>query len=584
MKFYFNTPNQINGDTAYNEGNFEEAIDYYHKGLTDLQRYAATTLPKHTDFYDGLAYVLVDILTVEAQFISDSIDDFAKAQTHWQSANSLIQELDVVFSEKLRGKHNIETTEEVIQKVYSMLANACEEISDEIVDALESLENIHAIPSPTLAEATEWMQRAITYRQKANETIPLASHLGYLHLLEQQYKTTQNESALNVIANYINNHRLLEQPIAEPLQKLELLSYAIRVAVVKNATADIQNFKSACPALYLNLSVEDKENDIIADLQTLIELELDFFSHNLPSHTDETNDPPATNNSMEIVYTQLSEIVSASTAMEDNIPCFEQIPDVVAPMLLATHASEIPSSFPFLSAIDNCVSQESPMATEVFSKQATEQHVDGLQHRFFAPVSPIVVPSKTGSEHCQALKLGLNNITCPPVNPKYLANLLCLVADFFGKYRAKAIPKQDAILIAYDLYQNALKIYPGHRTAQERYQELVTAHLTILKPYHRFGSKPQVNNRDPRLEKLSQSLFSEGIEEMTTQLETLLLTDDKKLIASIKALVSYLGKNLEEGTITGSQRSDLKKALFSAFKSALSEPVNNSNLDNPTYS
>ncbi|KTC87079.1 hypothetical protein [Legionella brunensis] len=610
MKFYFNTPDQINGDLAFNAGNYEEALAYYLNALETLNRHAASQSKQlHTDFYDAFVHVLADILATKAELIINK-EDFANIEEEWQPIPGMLQEMEIVYHGQLSSKTNIVVNEETLKTAYSALAEACEIISDEIIDIIDNDENgsVQNLPSSlTLSKAIMWMQSSLMYCKKASKEISLACHLGYLNLLERQYKSDSNGAIVEQMARYIEDEHLFQKTITEPLEKLELLSYALLITVTRKQ--DSASLIKTCEEILDTITIEDEENQIVTDLLELIKLERK--NSTIPEFPMEARD-----DMVECIYpeedvfptakkdckfqTTLDELTSSDEAMDlsSNVP-----PAVlmVGPPIDISSLTPVPMSCPtpeqrqVMSPLQemSLFSQDSRLPTfstmmlnplgesniPSFHIEEKKRQQVGLpsQEGLFAR-SLFPTPSLQSSSYYKAFIAGFEKIISNnnTADPKYVANLLSLIADFFREYRATGIPKRDAILIAFDLYQHVLKIYSGHTIATEYSCYLLRKHKKILRPYEHFGShvRPEVNSsRDPRLPFVSKTFFKTAVEEVFDQMDTLLATSTEHIITNIKGLLSYVGDKLAEGAITKTPRPEIREKLFTAYKAQLNDEL-----------
>ena len=139
MKFYFDTREQIEGDEAYNEQHYKQALIHYKKGLDILNKIASQRNYKASKpFYDGLAYALSDIITTTTDLILESLDDTSdtnKIRLMWAEIPDFLHEMHTVY-EQIKNYNPRNTTAERINQTYIAVAECCEEISDALIDSL----------------------------------------------------------------------------------------------------------------------------------------------------------------------------------------------------------------------------------------------------------------------------------------------------------------------------------------------------------------------------------------------------------------------------------------------------------------
>ena len=161
MTFYFNTPDHIAADEAYNNGNYALALQHYERALCTLNMHAASTRKLHAEFYYARAFVLGEVIITHCQIIHHSKTlDHSKINTTWQQIHSLLLELQQ-SCQHIKNKQKRETATKKIEQVYTVLAQTCESISDDIVDAFDGKYEFAIAEQPSLADALLWMERAL---------------------------------------------------------------------------------------------------------------------------------------------------------------------------------------------------------------------------------------------------------------------------------------------------------------------------------------------------------------------------------------------------------------------------------------
>lgn len=564
MGFYFNTFRQQEADKAYNEQRYEEALMHYSEALKTLNLHAASNSVQHSDFYDALVYVLSEIVTTKLQLIRKEAEDlhFDNITKYWQDIPSLLHEIKLIHSKHLaKLTHSLSNKEQVIRKANELLAAVCEEISDELVDQLECNDEKNLNSQEVLSQAIEWMNRAITFQQKTKDRPKLSSSLGYLNLLEQHYKETGNEANLHVMSDFISKYKLLEVAIQSPLRKLELLSYVIRLAIFnQNDTSELVH---ECKILYGLLSEEDKENPILDDLQNLVnlaplvdeeseeesQLDMEQIEETHPTSNLEEN----TDDSMEVtVASEEFDLSVSHPKLPQEIQYFSH--EVTQPLVPA------PSSMSPFETSHHVVTQH-PILLQSSSQGNGRASQVFFSTSFQTPLSEETHP------YSKALQLALEKITAGSPNPKFLANLLCLIADFFGKYRAEGIQKQNAIVLAFDLYQQVLKIDPTHHRARIKLNESSIQNKPLIGPYKFFSNGSQSITSVTTQISTAKDCFNQALEELTIQLESFLMNKPSKIEKTINNLIDFIGDKLS--VITSTPSSKIRATLTQTFREEL---------------
>ncbi|WP_454781777.1 hypothetical protein [Legionella sp. WA2022007384] len=564
MGFYFNTYRQLDGDKAYNEKRYEDALVHYSEALKTLQLHAATQMTRHADFYDALVYVLSEIISTKLLIIEREAlnSNFATVINYWRDIPGLLHEMMLTHKTHLEKSRNaFSNKENVITRVSKLFATVCEEVSDELVDQFEEDEEGNL---ELLAQSIEWMKRAIDFQIKTEGTPKLSSSLGYLNLLERTYKTTQDGTHLRVMSEYLSTHKLLEKNIKSPLRKLELLSYVARVALFNEQ--DIHELTAECKALYDLVPEDERDNPILEDLQNLLKL--------APQEDEKEEQGEIENDAPEIM-----EDILSSDLLEDIPEALQSIPlhelDTRAcpvDMLWDLHrfdgenseVSTLPSSSTNNMSPIQLMSQ-SPLVSPSFSSNGFDQMP---KQAFFSPSSQ--VPSEDDLPHCRAFQLALERITTHSANPRFLANLLCLIADFFDTNKARYIQKQNAIVLSHDLYRLISKIDPKHHRASEKLKNIDNQHTKLIGSYRLFSNGPQ--SPIPTITvsiSEAKDYFNKALEELTVQLESLLMNQPAKVRITIDELACFISDQLSKGAITVSPSPEIGETLKNTFEEEL---------------
>lgn len=565
MGFYFNTFRQEQGDAAYNEQKYEEAYKHYSEALKTLQLHAASNGSRHNDFYDALVYVLSEIVHTKLMLIRREVDklNFDAVAHYWDDIPSMLHEMELVYKEHLTGLSQSNSNKDhVVTRVNELLATVCEEVSDALVDQLDEQNQKTVIDSQgVLSKAVQWMNRAIDFQIKIEGNPNLSSSLGYLNLLEQQYKETGNRDSLRMMSEYIDRQKLLALTIESALEKLELLSYVATIALANGQNVDALTHE--CQTLYTKLEEEEKENPILDDLRALIQL--------IPQEEEE-NEYDDKLNASENEETSMDQ--SLGDLSKDGFNTEDSFTDLGNDMLVDSEPHQDEDTPPPLSSD---LGSSNPLMMENDSTIPlilTQPYGFVVQQGFFSP--PSSPSQQVGDEmpHSRALQLAFKKIVTHSNQPKFLANLVSLIADFFCRYKADGIQKQNAIILAFDLYQHVIKIDPNHHRAIEKLKELSSQHQPLIGSYQHY-SEPQ--SPIPATVQLSgaKNRFYQAIEELTIQLECLLMNDKDKIQEAINNLIHFIGEKLTNGAITRGPSPEIKELLIQTYWEELQESVPN---------
>lgn len=578
MRFYFNTPDQTNGDIAFNDSDYEKAFEHYNHALETLQRHAASS-KQNSQFLDAYTYVLADIIETLSELIITESANFAKVISYWQAIPGLLHEMHQTY-QQISDRKNKETNEDKLRHVYATLAKACEEVSDEIVDELDSSSDemdisAVAIVTPTLTEAIEWMKRAIDYQVQSGSPLKISTHLGYLHLLEDQFKQGNHDDCLIIMNSHISTHRLLEENIEEPIQKLELLGYALQIAFIQQNDNSLQSLSATCRSIYPTLSPEDLENPVVTDLSELLTL---ISKKASPQEAiQETIDTEMNSSSTTELMDGIEENPEVETQETPKMNSFHT--EEIAPVTgreIAAYTSLNPPP-PILSSL-----QQNNISRSNFLESRQEQPTPPVASLLFKgiltnglitpPPSPTSNSEVTDSHlnpqiYSQAFLAAVTAATKSSVIPKFMANLLCLTADFFREYKSSGIAKQDCIMLAYDLYQHATTIEPTHRVALHYLSEMRKGHHRIIAPREKFSSSIPTDPR--KAPQNCQARFTQALIEVTDQVEAFLSTSPQDIIETIDSLVTTLCKGIINNNIAGTYSKNIAHQLSNEYDNAL---------------
>ncbi|KGP62714.1 hypothetical protein EP47_13490 [Legionella norrlandica] len=561
MGFYFNTFRQQLGDKAYNEQKYEEALKHYSEALNTLNLHAATRNALHNDFYDALVYVRSDIIITKLMLIRSKAQElnFDIMTNYWQEIPGLLYEMELTYNEHLtKSTRSFSHKDQVIKKVNESLITICEEISDELVDQLE--EATHQTQSDAiLSQAIEWMNRAINFQVKEGHGPKLSSSLGYLNLLERRYKETGEESNLRIMSHYIEKHKLLEITIKSPLRNLELLSYVARLALFNHQ--DTSELTEECRRLYVLIPEEEKDNPILDDLQSLLNL----IPRNGAEEERELEAMDQTNDTdfIEVIEEGSGFTTSALEKFDSDVNTSMMDFQNVSIEPPQSHTPIHPSANPFNTS-DHIVAHSSSINQPLFGVPGSSR---ASQLGFFS-TSSSVQPLKEFS-YSNAFQAALVKITANSTNPNFLANLLSLIADFFEEYRASGIQKQNAIILAYDLYQQVLTIDPMHHRASVKRNELRSQHSKLIGAYQSYSrsSSPILATQIEE----AKNCLNRTVEELTIQLESLLMNDPEKIQHTLNGLIHFIGTKLTKGVITTTPSPEISTMLRQTFHEKLQE-------------
>ncbi|MDI9819358.1 MULTISPECIES: hypothetical protein [unclassified Legionella] len=185
------------------------------------------------------------------------------------------------------------------------------------------------------------------------------------------------------------------------------------------------------------------------------------------------------------------------------------------------------------------------------------------------------VSSNETTKCSQAFMTAIESIITPSVNPKFLANLLSLAADFFRQYQCQSVPTRTFIVLAFDLYQQVRMINSEHKRARHFIEKILKDHPEMLDDYTRFNQAP-ANRRGQD----DRKIFNQALEEMTTQLETLMITTPESLELTMNLLVDSITNNLDSIIIKAQlEKSPLAETFSKIYQSEKSLPESSQGIE-----
>lgn len=550
MTFYFNTPDQIAADKAYNRGNYKLALQHYEHALSTLNMHAASTLKLHTQFYDAHAHVLHDIIITHCELIlhSEALD-LPKIKTTWRQINSLLRELQQSCQHITHRRHR-ETTTAKVNQVYVVLAKTCESISDDIVDACDDEYEFKIIEQPQLADALMWMEKALNNQMASGQPSKLKFHLGYLHLLERQYKLTADTSFIEKMANYITAHNLVAEKIAASLRKLEFLGYILRIAITNNN--DTEALRNDCQVILQTLNNEDKDSAIVEDVLGLLRTDNDDV--------------------------QAMEIGCSGHVMSED---GQRVDDRAKEIITLDDLSSIPESLLVLEAIGQVNSEEyiecAARADSTVSTSLPPTSPATLLLRSLFSAGNVATTSASTHEtnrYTKAFLTAFNEVTHRANNHRFLANLLSLTADFFRNYKVVGLKSGNCLIIANNLYQQALAIEPTTKAAVQRDEEIQRRHPRLFHDHKKFSQASMPTGlfspvlcdprRKHRIEE-HKKRFNRTIKDMVMELEAYLSASPENFKATLDSLMQHLCQVITFKKIADTKSEPIAHVLFSTY-------------------
>ncbi|WP_419421332.1 hypothetical protein ACNVED_14805 (plasmid) [Legionella sp. D16C41] len=547
MHYYFNTPDQIAGDEAYNLGEYTQALTHYKHALETLNQLASQrNFKRRNNFLYAFTYVACEIILTTYEAIRVTINDqetfnYEPINNLWKEVPGLVFELETVYAE-MHPNNNKTIIKAKMEQCYTVLAELSETISDEFNDRLDETANERDILA-----ALEWLAKAIDYSKRANGSIDINLHLGYLHLLEKGYKANLDKYFLNDIRHYISNNKLLDLPLT-PMQTLEILSYQFLVATADNDHTTNQLIQKF--ADLLSNSDVDKDHPIIEEIEDLItkvpadtHLEIDSIKKRRLNKADEPSD---SDDHEDNVITKKSPKKSKYVISEDS--------DVEE---MSTSHTEPESMLPINDHTDT---ESMLLVTEIqafYPKDLlTIPSILGNTATFFTNKDDIAKKVTFEEEaHSRAVVKTFTKIVEKASNPEFLANVLSLIGDF---YYEKKLPLKNTPLLASELYQAVLLINPKHAVAKER--SISMSNHPIIKDNNRYRGRTIFSQ-----ESIS-SIFTKAIKNLVVQIEAFSSEDIAKINKILDANVLYVTEKLMKNNIAGSKSVEIANEINKLYE------------------
>lgn len=571
MKYYFNTRQQIQGDEAYNEKNFELALVHYKKAFSILNQIASQRNFKPTKpFYDELAYVLNEIITTKADYIMSSLDNplnYKQVKNLWKEIPNLLHEMLTVY-EKIRFFELRETQKGKINLTYKALANCCEAISDTLIDSVD--EGRNEIPAfEQINAAFTWLTQAVNYRKKAHLPIAIEVHIGYLNLLERMYKESLDKQFLTKITTYIQENSLRQKELL-PIQELEILSYQLLVATEHKDQNSVTKYEKQYNKLIANSEPIDHDSLIIEDIHKLLSkrphsaLETKTAKAKprkrrkmiIEDSDDEfePSEPMTTSpNSMENGDMPLAALMQSGNATTSEIN---------------THKNQTPiMNQQFNSDWSHVVSSETVIAMD--AQRTTQPSVFSAPNNatFFTHPSTSNTSVRSAQlKPTDAFVKVMEDLSHHYRDPSFLANLLSLIGDFY--YKARSLPFKNIPLIPFEIYETVLRLDPQHSVAHFRLAEIYNkshSNRRMINDHSHYGTTPSSSSKPQSF----VDIFNIAVEENMLQIETFLSINQEKQKDVVKEMLQFIAHNIIEKNIAGNKSQLIANELFIQYSELL---------------
>lgn len=513
MKYYFGTTEQVNGDKAYNKQNFQAALAFYKKGLNNLRITLGQKEYKPSAIiYDELASALSAVALAQADAIRAKIGegfDYLQIEDQLNEIPALLDEMSKIY-DQIHSRPRIITQKKHIQEAFKAAAICYEEISDAIIDGMIAKQDGPKLEDESkVLHALKYLKIAIQYYQKASEPMESSRYIGCLSIMELAYKANpSNKQMLDEMKAYIDENQLFKLKL-EVMEILEIKSSLLFIALEKNDKEQAEKLKQECLELMKDSDEIDQESFLIQNLHELFEK------------------------------------VQATALTPQLLQLFDVVESEWNSMAAA--AEESKSSEVTMMELDDEPRKRSNSATE---ETEPHSHSKMKRVRFFLdePVrkdEAIEFPKSYGEIFTKALTGMAKHFP----DPKFLANIISLVGDFYRK--SHSLPFKNIPILAYQLYEQTLCLDPAHEVAKAQKQNIYTcspANQKMIDDNKRVAATPIVSLDSPES---MIHFFDVIVEEHVLQIETLSLTKSDRLGEFFKQLVDFLACNILTKRIGG---------------------------------
>ena len=365
------------------------------------------------------------------------------------------------------------------------------------------------------------------------------------------------------MAHYITKHHLVAEDIIKPLQKLEFLAYALRIAINNKSECEIAALINHCQAALQTLNEEQKDSAIVEDILQLLAIG---------------------NNDVQDMEIGFSESSTSDGSLERD--------EITVGTTVQYDFSSIPESLLVLEPITNSDAEQAEntvLAGRIGARTITPSATLLLNSLFPAGNITINYTSSEADKYARAFLAAVKEITQKANNHRFFANLLSLSADFFSPHKVTGLKSRICLMIAKTLYQQALAIEPTTKAATQGIETLQKSHSRLFANNKKFShssipagifSQQVFDPRRPYRINVLQERFHRNMKELVIELETYLSPETFK--TTLDSLMQHLCQNIALKNIAGINSDEVAHLLFSTYADMTTEVA--SNLEAPSCS
>lgn len=589
--YYLAQEQQEAGDTAFEQNNYQQALEHYTAALAELHQIAENPeFIGNRSYYDELTYTHSQIVKCHSQILRVYIPgflaehpgesfDYGMVKASWKTIRSALDELvaaHTVLCGMFRGATR--SAFERMAEVYLSISQTAEAVSDQIGDFLDGLETWDKKHNSYM-NAFLWLKRAKKHLINANQMldsqkpldkikqeVPIALHFGCLNLMERAFDCNKDAEILARMTAYITKNGLhkLELSIND---ELELLSYELKIAVENNDELAINNLREYFDNLRNTMVDLDEQLELINQILQLFDRassvdkraeqetgigQVSVFSvvSKKRSHeVDEAEASPATK--------------KAKT--EESVSELNPAPSTnIAPIELDASVT--------ITAENMTLSAEIHVDVRPWQQPvATPSHVASILP-FFAPPATTSAVVASANKNCQqTFEQTIKELVQFNNTPSFLAGLLTVIADYYSQVKnlSSNSTSVNAMLVAFALYETALMIKPDPT-------EVLAKKIEDLKkqPKGRDVYKLALFNKKslPALQfNIPQYIFNRGMNNYSELVKDYVVENKnpEQLEAMYDHLLQYIGEEMTAKNLAGDQSEVFSSMIFAKRQNAL---------------
>lgn len=241
MKSCYESKHMIEGDKAWNQGNFKAAMTSYqkHLGLLDNETKKHSAMSKKLVFKDAYGLCAMHVVHAYARSVNQFLDVYDNLSQEAQleqirGFEPMLNQINrylLVFNNNyaaVRGNKSSKIAADEVKSTFDFLSKVLDSFSD-VCGILA--DNNPSAQTGLLNTAATAMYITIKLLQQFNpEDLSTDKHLSVLMYLESLYSQTKNDVYLHKMETILNDYQLLNTEM-DARSELELICYALQVDI-----------------------------------------------------------------------------------------------------------------------------------------------------------------------------------------------------------------------------------------------------------------------------------------------------------------------------------------------------------------